>query len=131
MHTHYTHTPFIFVILSINVDNYIGQLWCGQSNSTRYPHSTGHLGRWVICLQLSAVFELCCWPVPQMLPYALDQSPSLLSLCEGAVQFTITSIAAEKKIAPHLKCQFIVPTLSHLIKIQSLTPRLKLAFHFD
>lgn len=50
----------------------------------------------VICLQLSAVFELCRWPVPQMFPYALDQSPSLLSLCEGAAQLTITSIAAEK-----------------------------------
>lgn len=74
------HTlSFIFMILSVNFLLIAAASYYEDSQvNRRYPHGTGHLGRWIVCLQSSAVFELCLWPFLQMCPYALDQSHSLL-----------------------------------------------------
>lgn len=108
-HLYFHDSQYTFLI------NYFGQLLRRWPSSTSYPHSAGW---WVICLQPSALFALCLWPVPQVYPYALDQSHRVFSLCKGAVPPTYHSDCRREVNSPYLKCQFIVPTLSHLIKIQ-------------
>lgn len=115
-----THTPpFIFMFLSINFC--FGQLVGRRPNSP----ASGKVGRLPSALSRLRTPPLASSPD---LSSALDQSLGLLSFCKGAEPCLLAGGAPRESIAPPLECQLIVATLSHLIKIQSLPPRLKLAF---